>query len=188
MDHFYESVAGWFSDWDKQVYDYAVHKFADGDIFVEIGSWKGRSACAMAVNIINSNKDIKFYCVDTWEGSAEHQKGGSNEDIDIINGRLLEIFNKNTEPVRKVINIVKKLSIEAAKDFDDHSLSFVYIDASHEYESVVNDLNAWYPKVKKGGILAGHDWDWASVKKAVKNFCVVNDLKVTGSTSWKIEL
>ena len=56
--------------------------------------------------------------------------------------------------------------------FEDNSLDFVFIDASHEYEDVKNDILAWLPKVKRGGILAGHDYyvnqDWFSgVKKAV---------------------
>ena len=188
MNHFYTSVAGWFADTDKQVYDLAVDKFTDGDIFVEIGSFKGRSASAMAVNIINSKKDIKFYCVDTWQGSEEHQRGQSAEDIDAIEGRLYDIFIQNTESVKDYIIPMRKTSLEASKDFTDKSLAFVFIDASHDYENVKQDIHSWYPKIKNGGILAGHDWFAEQIKRAVYEFCGQYNFNVIEGTSWLIEI
>lgn len=188
MDHFYTSVAGWFADTDKQVYDLAVDRFADGDIFVEVGSFKGRSASVMAVNIINSKKDIKFYCVDTWQGSIEHQKGQDFEDIDVVDGTLLDVFKYNIRSVKNYINIIQKESVEAVKEFQDQSLSFVFIDASHDYENVKQDINSWYPKIKKGGILAGHDWFDEDIKRAIYEFCNKYNLNVIEGTSWLIAI
>ncbi len=54
--------------------------------------------------------------------------------------------------------IVRKTSVAAAPDFPDRSLDFVYLDGNHRYESVREDIEAWYPKVKDGGLLAGHDY------------------------------
>jgi predicted O-methyltransferase YrrM len=186
MDHYYENVFGWFSDWDKQVYDKAVAKYNDGDIFVEIGSFKGRSASVMGVNIINSNKNIKFYCVDTWQGSEEHQKGALAEDSDVVNGTLYDVFLKNTEPVKDVLIPIRKPSEEAAKDFADNSLAFVFIDASHDYENIKKDLNSWFPKVKKGGTLAGHDAAYPPIIQALNEFCQENNLSWTSGSSWEI--
>ena len=56
------------------------------------------------------------------------------------------------------VQFILKPSVEAAKDFKDNSLDFVYIDACHSYQAVMEDLNAWYPKVKIGGIICGHDF------------------------------
>ncbi len=178
MDHFYESVEGWFGEPDKKAYDRAVANYNDGDIFVEIGSFKGKSSCVMAVNIINSKKDIKFYCVDTWMGSEEHQKGGAYEDKDVVSNSLFEIFLKNISPVSEYIIPTKKPSLEAVNEFQDKSLAFVFIDASHKYEDVKNDINAWYPKIKLGGTLSGHDWAWSSVRRAVEEFAVENKLSI----------
>lgn len=186
MNHYYENVFGWFSDLDKQLYDKAVALYGDGDIFVEIGSFKGRSASIMGVNIINSNKDIKFYCVDTWEGSEEHQQGALAEDSDVVNGKLYDVFLKNIEPIKDIITPIKKTSEEASKTFADNSLSFVFIDASHDYENVKNDLNCWFPKIKKGGILAGHDAAYPPIIQALNEFCKENSLSYSSSSSWEI--
>ena len=58
----------------------------------------------------------------------------------------------------KYVNPIKGRSTEIVKKYDDNSLDFVFIDADHKYESVRADILAWMPKVKKGGILAGHDY------------------------------
>jgi len=55
-------------------------------------------------------------------------------------------------------SIWRMTSVEAAATVPDHSFDFVYIDARHDYESVKEDLEAWWAKVRPGGILAGHDY------------------------------
>jgi hypothetical protein len=55
-------------------------------------------------------------------------------------------------------DIIVDFSVEAAKQFEDGYFDFVYIDANHNYDSVTADLEAWYPKVRKGGMIAGHDY------------------------------
>lgn len=66
------------------------------------------------------------------------------------------------------VKIIKKHSVEAAKDVPDESLDFVYIDAAHDYDNVKADINAWAPKVRVGGIIAGDDfYDFPSGKGGV---------------------
>lgn len=79
---------------------------------------------------------------------------------------------------------IRKFSVEAAKDFEDESLDFVYIDANHDYEHVKEDLHAWTPKVKEGGVVAGHDYikrkgqkDLYNVVEAVDEFCIENGVE-----------
>lgn len=170
MDHFFQSLEGWFDEADKRIYDIAVDKFNSGSSFVEIGCYKGKSSCAMAVNIINSAKDIAFYCVDTWKGSPEHQLGEIWEDENVVQDNLYDVFRKNINPVKKYITPIRKSSLEAAKDFEDGSLEFIFLDADHSYEAVKNDLCAWYPKLKSNGMMSGHDWKWDSVSDAVIDF------------------
>jgi len=59
-------------------------------------------------------------------------------------------------------------TVEAAKLFENGSLDFVFVDAGHDYESVAEDIHYWLPKVKSGGMIAGHDYpDFKGVVKAV---------------------
>jgi hypothetical protein len=54
--------------------------------------------------------------------------------------------------------MLRTTSAEAAKDFGDGTVDFVYLDGCHRYESVKEDVGLWWPKVKVGGVLAGHDF------------------------------
>ena len=139
----------WFSY--PNLYSDIVKKFPSGSKFVEVGSWKGKSSAYMAVEIANSNKNIEFYCIDTWEGSVEHE--GMKELP-----KLYNIFLENMKPVDEYYFPLKISSLDACKKFKDNSLDFVFLDASHEYEDIKEDIEAWLPKVKIGGILAGHDY------------------------------
>lgn len=166
MEHFYKNVNSedWFGYED--LYSKIVSKFDDNSHFVEVGVWKGMSACYMAVEIINSGKNIKFDCVDTWEFVDSSTEISVNQFND-----LFEIFKTNIEPVKDKIGIVKSLSWDGAKNYEDNTLDFVFIDAGHDYDSVTKDLNAWYPKVKNGGIIAGHDYHYnVGVYPAVNDF------------------
>ena len=165
MKHIYENISGWFTF--PELYRNIVLLYPNNSHFVEVGTWLGQSAAYMAVEIINSNKNIKFDCVDTWKGSEEH----INEKV-IFQDTLYENFLSNIEPVKSVVNPIRNTSIEASKLYEDNSLDFVFLDAAHDYENVKNDIDAWYPKVKSGGVLAGHDYSsaWHEVVHAVNTF------------------
>lgn len=157
-------VPSWFSF--PQLYSSVVANYPSGSHFVEVGSWKGCSSSYMAVEIHNSGKTIKFDCVDTWNGTVNDPI--HDADPDVANKTLFEKFMANTDRVKEYINPVRMDSIEAAAQYEDDSLEFVFIDADHTYEAVKKDVLAWLPKVKSGGILAGHDYAWCEeVRKAV---------------------
>lgn len=167
MEHFYHTVPGWFGSEDAELYSLAVATAPDTAHFVEIGSWKGQSAAFMAVEIVNSGKRIQFDCVDTWLGSEEHLAGGFAQDIDAINGQLYQAFEQNMRPVQEHYRALRMTSLEAAKLYPDQSLDFVFIDAAHDYDSVHADIQAWYPKVRSGGILSGDDLPCPAVAEAI---------------------
>lgn len=165
-------------------YSEMVNRFSDNNTFIEIGSWKGQSSAYMMVEIINSKKDIKFICIDTWNGSEEHQK------CDEIND-LYNIFKNNMMPFEKYYKDIRMNSIDASKMFSDNSIDFVFIDASHKYEDVKNDIIHWLPKIKKNGILSGHDYwqdpnSWPDVKKAVDE--TLKNIKSTKEGCWIYEV
>lgn len=140
----------WFSY--PELYKSMVEKFSDNSHFVEIGSWKGKSTAYMAVEIANSNKKIQFDCVDTWHGSPEHG------DVYKDNDNLYHLFLDNMSTLTDYYKPIRMRSDEAYKIYPDNSLDFVFIDANHSYESVKEDIINWLPKVKTGGVLAGHDY------------------------------
>ena len=151
LQHFwYDAKFGelWFTY--PRLYSWAVESFPSGSHFLEIGSWKGRSASYMGVALHNSGKDIKFDCVDTWDDiSPMHNITGEE---------LLRQFTENTAPVKHRINPVRAYSVDAASYYADNSIDFLFLDADHRYDKVIREMQAWIPKVKKGGVFAGHDY------------------------------
>jgi len=173
MDHFcQESTFGenWFDY--PNLYQRVVNLAKENSHFVEVGSWKGRSASYMAVEIINSGKNIKFDCVDTWSGTNDPNEKESTPEYrnepTILNDTLFDLFLSNTNRVSHVINPVRMASTEAASLYEDNSLDFVFIDACHTYDCVTADIKAWLPKIKEGGILAGHDVNYHPVTSAIR--------------------
>jgi hypothetical protein len=163
MKHYYQNIGeDWFSY--PRLYAHAVNHFDSGE-FVEVGSWRGRSSVYMGVEIINSAKDLFLYCVDTWEGSIE------NQGHPLLDGDgLWKEFLQNIDPVSGMVEPMRMTSLMAAEYFKsiDKKFEFVFIDASHDYENVKADIEAWMPLVRDGGVLAGHDYPtWPGVKKAV---------------------
>ena len=172
MKKWYE-IPGWFDFQD--IYSRVVDEFSggvSGGVFVEVGSWLGRSAAYFAEQVCAQNREgltwrtdeeTQLHCVDTWEGSEEHKLYVAQHDV-------YAEFCENVDGWIRggYIVPVRKPSVEAAKDYLDESLVGVFIDASHEYEDVLADIRAWWPKVKQGGYFGGHDINWPGVARAVQ--------------------
>jgi hypothetical protein len=162
MEHFYSDIQGWFEN--ELFYDYIVKALPEKDAhIVEVGAWKGKSTSYLIVNAINIGKNIKIDVVDTWMGSDEDIH---KTDSDI--SKLFDVFTENLKSVENYYTPIRLNSIEASKLYQDYSLDFVFIDASHKKEDVIDDINHWLPKLKIGGVLAGDDLPWQSVRDAVK--------------------
>ena len=159
MKQTYE-IDGWFNYDDA--YDTLAQMCPENGIFVECGAWLGQSSSYLADVISLNRPDISLYVVDSWLGSSAEldtaHKLATETDI-------YRIFLDNMGD-RKFIPI-RKLSVDAAQDFEDNSLDVIFIDMSHEYEDVKQDLDVWFPKVKQNGHISGHDWSWPGVSKAV---------------------
>jgi predicted O-methyltransferase YrrM len=77
------------------------------------------------------------------------------------------MYEARTRKHRNRITELRGISWEMADKVEDGSLDFVFIDADHEYESVIRDIKAWAPKVKPGGLVSGHDTHFPGVLKAI---------------------
>ena len=182
MDHFYEEVYG-FSGVDLfALYKKMVSRFDSGSHFVEVGAFLGRSAVFMAVEIINSGKNIKFDCIDHWEGSEEHN---DNDKVNLET--LYEDFLENIKPVKGAINPVRANSLDASRLYKPNSLDFIFIDASHDEESVKADLAFWMPRLKDNGVIAGDDINNEGVANAVRWFFDHEKLEMIGR-QWMVDL
>jgi hypothetical protein len=109
-------------------------------------------------SLLSNWKGAELISIDPWI-EAEWE-----EYVDRSNVSQSE-FNDNYEETKQRLSvhgerstIWRLMSVEAAEKVDDHQLDFAYIDARHDYDSVLEDLNAWASKVKPGGILSGHDY------------------------------
>jgi hypothetical protein len=118
---------------------------------VEVGSFKGD----FAKEILEQWPGI-LYLVDPWREMKEEEY----DDISNMKhqGKVYEKTFENLTGFEERALMMRMTSDQAAELFPDRSLDFVYIDANHTYEHVKNDIMLWYPKVKIGGILAGHDF------------------------------
>lgn len=122
---------------------------------LEIGSWTGLSAVLIG-QPVQRMKGV-HHCVDWFQGTVDndgHLKETS-EKYDIKNIFLSNIsfFNLND-----TINLKVMKSEEAVKHFTDNSLDFIFIDGDHNTEAVIRDINWWFPKLKLGKYISGHDY------------------------------
>ena len=105
---------------------------------------------------------LTMYAIDPWIGYIGAGRSEQKQDMQDTN---FEIAQKRLAPY-KDCTLVRKTSMEALADFKNESLDFVYIDGDHRFPYIAEDLYEWYSKVKKGGIISGHDYfctdPWAS--------------------------
>lgn len=162
----------------KSLYYAIAECLPDGAEFVEIGSWQGQSAVTLCQRLQDIGKTAKVHCVDTFEG--EQNQPAHVAIVKDMGGSVFGKFCENIEAaeVRNMIQITTGDSAESAELFADGSLDGVFIDAAHDYESVVRDLAAWYPKVKPGGIIAGHDYPCDGVKRAVEEHAAAHGWQI----------
>lgn len=117
---------------------------------VEVGTHRGD----FAAHVRRHWRGQLLICVDPWGDGDYSQRAPSAGNTD------MHAASDALRATGREFTFVRKTSRDAARDFALHGVRFdwVYIDAAHDYESVRDDLQAWWPLVKPGGILAGHDW------------------------------
>lgn len=155
MEHFWQNTEGFLDHFE--VYDIALDRY-DNAHFVEIGTYLGKSVAYLAVEIINRNKNIKVDTIDHYDGSRD----GSIYKKHMYHDNLI-----NLKSISHVVNLISGKSTEVAKTYPDNSLELVFIDGSHDYTSIAEDIHAWLPKVKIGGMISGDDYGWEGVIRAV---------------------
>jgi len=177
----YDKISGW-CDFDNLYLD-MIQQAKENSVFVEIGTWLGRSTASMATKIKQSKKNITFWAVDTFKGSVT-EKWHTNYVAE-QGGSIRHLFDENIRlcGLEEYVHVLEMTSLEASKRFANGSLDFVFIDGDHSYPAVCNDIKTWLPKLKYAGVLAGHDYTWPSVKSAVSDI-IGSSLVRQNGTSW----
>lgn len=133
---------------------------------VEIGVAAGEYSAAIA----RANPQMQIYGIDPYEGYSgyrDYVRKSSFNNLEIKAHRLLREFPN--------YHFIRKFSVDAAKDFANNSVDFVYIDGNHVDPYVSQDIEAWYPKLKQGGIMAGHDYARVKAMDGTPRSCDVKD-------------
>lgn len=182
----------------EDLYTEAVARASNDAHFVEIGTLFGRSACFMAEAIRVSGKCIRFDTIDLFKRAIGPRNGET---------RVLDpVHNPGTSPSLwsaivatgsigaaaryciaragcvDLINLVHASGQENVVQYADESLDFVFVDAAHTYIDTVELLRLYLPKVKPGGVLAGHDYNssFPGVVRAVAD--VLGSVEVRGQS------
>ena len=127
-----------------------------------VGAEIGVLGGTYSIILCEANPKLQVYCIDIWNRPGKYEEAQTR----------LAPYNAK---------LVRKLSMDAVRDFDDSSLDFVYIDADHHFDGVMMDVIEWSKKVRKGGIVSGHDYDNSSdcgVRDAVDMYVKWNGHKL----------
>lgn len=145
MEHFYKRLPAFFTFPD--FYDWVAAKAAEqqGALQwhgVEVGAYEGASIAYLGVELINRGVTARIDGVDWFPPE-----------------RSVERIRAQLSPIESVLGTLHAgTTWEVASKYADGSLDFVFIDADHVYECIRKDIDAWLPKVRRGGIIAGHDF------------------------------
>lgn len=124
---------------------------------VEIGVRFGDTAEYLCRN----NPDLHLVLIDPYIPYQDiYDFYTDNMQQEIKNSARARFYDAN-------VSWVYKPSVEAAEQFKNDKFDFAFIDANHTYDNVMADIHAWYPLIREGGLLTGHDYNMEGVKKAV---------------------
>jgi hypothetical protein len=153
---------------------------------VELGVWKGQTFKYLIENCPNLQlTGVDLYTPQPSNNGPEKWIKGENGhgwNHDTYYNNLVNFCEKNIRG-----SIIKDYTTNAALQFDDYSLNFVFIDADHSYEGVKKDIEAWLHKIKPGGYIIGHDIHFDTVKKAVTEFFDTS-YKTADDFMWYVKL
>lgn len=156
---------------------------------IEVGSFLGNWAAYIADRLPTGSV---LYAVDHWLGSDCLYTNGYSS----LYGRVEDLYNHFLSNMihRGITDKVVPIRMEstsAAEMFRQRGISadIIYIDASHDYESVKKDLHAWLPVLKADGVFCGDDWTWGGVQAAVTEFAQQKGFELIPNGSfWEIKV
>lgn len=160
MEHIYQKIGSPHIQAPSEKMEYSrfytdmVNKFPSGSRFVEVGVYWGRSFAYFIVEMINAGKMFDCVAVDAcpWYPAP---CDGFDREMKPLEG----YFRTHFERVDSFV---------AAQNFEDASIDICFIDSNHTDDFPKKDIAAYLPKMKKGGVISGHDFDAPDVERAVR--------------------
>lgn len=158
------------------------------DRLCEVGVWEGESLARLAYMAKRKNPKVKLWAVDLFEDTYRYRL---YHQLQRRANVVKDTFEKTLYDAKvfDLVTPIKGFSWDMAEQFDDGYFDFVFIDADHSYPAVQKDIAAWLPKVRDGGILAGHDYGntyHPGVKVAVDE--VFKDVNTEEGTVWWVRV
>lgn len=167
---------GWFNHGPKVLALLEQHR---PKVVVELGSWLGQSAIAMARMVRRWGGTVT--CVDTWCGELD-ENGASPDPAGKPPLMLLSCARAMVQAgISASVRLIPATTVDAAAQWQG-PIDFLYVDAGHGYHDVMADLNAWVPYVRRGGVIAGDDYEhprYPGVKLAWDEFEQAHGLSLT---------
>jgi len=120
---------------------------------VEVGVKEGK----FSEEILHFWRGATLFSIDPWREFGEEYRDSAN----VEQARHDAFYHETQSRLARFdgrSRILRLTSEEGASQFEDGSLDFAYLDAQHHYEAVKHDIALWWPKVRRGGLLCGHDY------------------------------
>ena len=131
-----------------------------------------------ALHLLTTNSSINYTGVDPYIAGYDSSDSFASDVAHIFDSAPQVAMDRLHDAVVARLStefgdrsrVVRMDSVSASALFPDQSLDLIFIDGDHQYDSVLQDLNVWYPRLRSGGLLAGDDYAWPAVKEAVSTF------------------
>lgn len=162
----YPPIQGWFSPRKGMAYRGLVERVVrPGATIVEVGCWRGLSTSYVARLV--ARRGARMTCVDAWSGSSDEHDPAYRAML--AESDVRAEFQRTLARLDVDAAVFEMDSLRAAEQLADESVDLCFLDASHDRGAVQADLDAWLPKVRADGILAGDDFsaDYPGVVEAV---------------------
>lgn len=159
----WREIHGYWEMGDAKYYGRWIESLPDGATLVEVGSFRGKSLCSVAE--ILKRKKIRVWSLDIWGTRSYDEPDVEKHRAGMLNDFVKNVTEYGLDPVTICVMGKDSLSYIASLIEPD----MVFIDGDHTREGVKLDLDTWVPRVKVGGVIAGHDygpqWDgvWHNV-------------------------
>lgn len=149
--------------------------------FIELGCKEGRTTG----HILKTCPEATVVAIDPWSVQPQNDGVENGETYEKWDFAAIEAeFWKNVGEHKDRCLMLRKTSADAT--YCDVPADLIFIDAAHDYQNVRDDISRWWPIVKDGGILAGHDYNhsWPTVERAVADSFPLMEVGVGPDSVW----